>query len=198
LKNNYVFSTGTEIDDKPVSQLWIRGKNQTGFFVDIWANAPLNSGNPRRSGEIDYSIGWEKQLEGIGTITAMLTYYDIQLPTLFDFENDVWGPVLKWQTGNFYSEGMMFFVDNGRNGFRVVNSYTHHVSDGLSIKANLNFADGPYSNQEAVIGKLGIAYYNSAWPIEYFGIEVSDILWAEDPFDPRGFATTLTASKDLF
>lgn len=198
LKNNYVFSTGTQIDDKPVLQLWARAAFNRGWFVDLWSNVPLADGNPRRSAEIDYSIGYRHDFGVYGKVTAMLTYYDIQTPDVFNFNNDAWGPVLRWQKGNFFTEGMYFFVDGERDGFRILNSYTHPLSDRLSVRGKLTVADGPFANQAALVGKLGVSYTNPAHWVESVGLEVSEILYAEDHNDPRGFATTLSFSKDLF
>lgn len=198
LKNNYVFSTGTEIDDKPVLQFWTRATMDNGIFLDFWANAPLSNGNPNRSGEMDFSIGFQKDFSARGVVTAMLSYYDIQTPDLLDFSNDVVSPLLKWQKGNFYVEGIYFFADGQRNGFRVVNSYTHQFNDRFSLYGNLNYADGPFQNQSAIISKLGLQYKRLDWWINSIGIEVNEVLSAEDDQDPRGSATTLTLTKHLF
>ena len=198
VKNNYVFSTGTQIDDKPVSQFWTRGSFENGFFVDIWANIPLASGNPNNSAEIDYSIGYQKDLKKYGKWTAMLSYYDIETPKLFEFDNDVVGASLRWDKGNFSTEALYFFVDGGRDGYRVSNSYSKQLSNDINVYANLNFADGPFSRQNATIGKLGLSYYPPNWWLDSLGLEFSHMLYTEDDDDPRGFATTFSLGKNLW
>lgn len=198
LKNNYIFSTGTKIDDKPVFQLWLRGSLNNGFFVDFWGNAPLRSGNPMRSAEMDFSIGYSKKMSAKSTITAMLSYYDIETPKLLDFDNDVLSPVLKWQTGNFYTEGIYFFVDGDRDGYRIENSYTHNLNDRLQLQGKLNFADGPYTNQRAVIGKIAVHYSPRGWWLDRLSIEVNEMLYLENEFDARDFGVTIGLQKNLF
>lgn len=198
LKNNYIFSTGTEIDDKPVFQLWLRGTSESGFFVDFWGNAPLRSGNPKRSAEMDFSIGYSKTFGIKHTLTAMLSYYDIETPELLDFDNDVLSPVLKWQTGNFYTEGIYFLVDGDRDGYRIENSYTHRLSERLELQGKLNFADGPYTNKKAVIGKLAVHYSPQGWWLNRVSIELNEMLYLENEFDVRDFGVTFSLQKNLF
>ena len=49
LKNNYVFSTGTEVDDKPVVQYGLTASWENGFYADLWSSLPTTKDNPNRS-----------------------------------------------------------------------------------------------------------------------------------------------------
>ena len=198
LKNNYVFSTGTEIDDNPVAQLWLRGYKDNGLFVEVWSNLPLDPDNVNRSAEIDYAIGYRQNLKNFGELTTALYYYDIQTPDIFNFNNDAWGPGLMWQYGKYTFDGLYFFVDGAQDGFRLSNAFTQTLNTQWSITPKLNYADGPFQSQAVVVGKLNIAYRNPRWWLESFSLEFSEILYAADPNEVKGFATTFAVTKELF
>ena len=197
IKNNYVFSTGTEIEENPVFQFWINAQFKNGLFVDLWTNMPLEPGNPNRSAELDWQAGYIQTI-GDHKIKYAMAYYDIQFPGFFDNHGDVWSPVLRWSNKNYFIDLTEFYVDGARDGRRASFGHTWPLTQGWSTYAHLNYADGPFRSQEAVIGKLGISNYQPQRFIESMGVELSEILYQEDPFDRRGFAVTFSLQKSLF
>ena len=197
LKNNYVFSTGTEIDDNPVTQVWLHGRFRNGFFAEIWSSFPLHPDNPNRSAEIDYTVGYVHELNK-SELKVSLSYFDIQLPDIFDDLNDFWSPVIRWSTENFFLEATWFHSGDYRDGYRTSIGYTRDLTAGWQANIGLNHANGPFRSRDAIIGKLGVQHYRADRFIEKIGVEISEILYKENSQDPRGFAITFSLTKNLF
>ena len=69
---------------------------------------------------------------------------------------------MRWSTDHFYLEATQFIIDRNRNGYRLGAGVNTVPYKNWVLSAKLNYADGPFSAQEAVIGKL--AFTNSKLP----------------------------------
>lgn len=197
LKNNYVFSSGTEIDNNPVIQFWANGQLPNGVYLDFWTNAPTEISNSRQSAEIDWGVGYVRQLKS-SKLDVSFTYFDIEDSSLFDFEKDMWGPKIHWANKNIYTEAAYYSADQNRDGYLMGMGGQVSLSSRWSMTGKLNYVDGPYQNQEAVVSKLRFSHDDKQRFFDHIYIELSDLLYQNNPNDRRDFVVTLTLQKSLF
>ncbi len=196
LKNNYVFSTGTKIDANPVAQLWLHKRFAKGLFLDLWSNMPLEDGNPSYSAEVDYKIGFGHDTR-FGHFDYSIAYYDIQLPRVFDLDNNFYAPEIYWRKNNLSVLATYFGGESARDGFRVSFGYHYQSAKAWSLNTHINYANGPFRAQEAVIGKLNLSYSLRARWLSRISVELSEPLYLEDPDDRRDTDVTFSLYYDF-
>lgn len=197
-KTNYVFSTGVEIEDKPVMQSWLRATKPNGLYFDLWSNLSLAKGNPNRSAEIDFTIGRQFQIGEDAQFAASFSYYDIQDTELFDFQRDVYGLNLSYSRKGYYSELSTYYVQQSENGYRWANIFTRKLNDRWQISSALNFADGPYGRDKAAVARISVDYIGKLMLFDKVSFEMTDAWWKQDSADDRSFVTTVALVKNLF
>lgn len=196
LKNNYVFSTGTKIDSNPVAQLWLHKRYNSGLFLDLWSNWPLEDGNPSYSAEVDYKIGFGHDTR-LGHFDYSIAYYDIQLPRVFDLDNNFYAPEIYWRRNKYSVLATYFGGESARDGFRVSLGYHHALSSSWTLNTHVNYANGPFSAQEAVIGKLNFTLSLAKRWLSRVSVELSEPLYLEDSNDRRDRDITFSLYHDF-
>ncbi len=196
-RSNYVFSTGTKNDSNPVAQVWLNSQFSNGVFLDLWSNAPLSDGNPERSGEIDYKIGYS-HTTAIGGLSYSLAYYDIQLPDLFDDNSDFYAPEVYWYKDQYSVLATYFAGPGHRDGYRVSFGWNPKPIGQWSFNTYVNYANGPFASLQAVISKLRASYSFGNKRRWHLSAEASIPLYLEQTNDRRGRDITFSLIYDLF
>ncbi len=200
LKNNYVVSTGLELDDGPGLQYWTMAKFENGFYADVFANIPLTPGNPNNAAEIDYTIGYSHRFDEPGErrVDVQVSYYDIERPDLFDSSGNVIVPKVKFVAGDYQYEAMYFVWDDARNAIRLGAGRTFDLGRRNTLLCQLDYVDGPFSAQEVVIGKVRFTHrLEDAW-LDRITVDAFDLVYQENSADKRDFTVTVGLSKSLF
>ena len=197
LRNNYVFSTGTQIDDNPVFQIWLNKKLGKGFYAGLWSNIPLAAGNPNRSGEIDWTVGYNKNYKS-NNFDISLSYFDIQFPGFFDNSSDFISPLVRWSNDHFFAEATYFYSDVSRDGYRGTLGFNFTFAKKWTITSKFNYADGPFSSQKIGIGKINLSYDFSTRFIDIVSAEANLVLFTENPNETKEPAITFSFIKYLF
>lgn len=166
IKNQYLGKLGVTVDDHPVLQPYLAVNSDSGWYGSLWLNVPLNAGNPKRSLEIESSVGFRHQLAGWNWDWS-LTLFDIQNPGVFDFSGDVLGPRLLLSRRNWFLEAIHAEAANTRNGQLFGGGGQWQLARDLTLQTSLSYVDGPFSLEPIVYSKAKVI-----WSLPLSGVDV--------------------------
>ncbi|NIB41683.1 hypothetical protein HBA55_18910 [Pseudomaricurvus alkylphenolicus] len=183
VKTKYLGKLGTTVDDHAVLQPYIGASHDNGWYGYLWLNIPLEDGNPRRSFEVEPSIGYRRQL-GDWQWDLSLTLFDIQNPRVLDFVGDILSPKVMLSRGGWYLEAIHYEADGADDGHLFGGGGHWRLEGGLELEASLSYVDGPFAYDPIVYGKA-----KAAWSLPIAGIsvfvEALAILQERNPQEPR-------------
>jgi len=166
LKNQYLNKLGVIFDDQAVLQPYLEVNSDSGWYGSLWLNIPLDEGNPKRSLEINPSIGYSHQLAGWNWDWS-LTLFDNQNPRILDFSGDVLGPKLILSRGNWYLEVIHAEADKAENGHLLGGGGQWQLAHDLNLHASLSYVDGPFNFGPIVYSKV-----KATWSLPVSGFDV--------------------------
>lgn len=76
--SKYVTSTGSNIHNRPVIQSSLTVSLPENFYLNFWHSAGFNDGDLSSdyADEIDYTLGWKKEINGLD-FAAQISYFDV-------------------------------------------------------------------------------------------------------------------------
>lgn len=174
IKNQYLGKLGVTVDDHAVLQPFLAANSGSGWYGSLWLNIPLNGGNPKRSLEVESSVGYRHQLAGWNWDWS-LTHFDIQNPGILDFSGDVIGPRLMLSRKNWYLEVIHAEADNAEDGSLFGGGGQWQLARDLNLQTSLSYVDGPFQLKPIVYGKMKVIWSLPISGIDVF-VEALDIL----------------------
>lgn len=183
IKNQYLGKLGVTVDDHPVLQPFLAVNSDSGWYGSLWLNIPLNKGNPKRSVEIEPTVGFRHQLAGWNWDWS-LTLYDIQNPGLLDFSGDVVGPRLMLSRSSWYLEMVHAEADKANNGSLLGAGGQWQLASSLNLQASLNYVDGPFSLEPIVYSKVKVIWSLPISEVNVF-FEAQNILQEQNRNETR-------------
>lgn len=166
IKNQYLNKLGAVFDDHAVLQPYLEVKSDSGWYGSLWLNIPLDEGNPKRSLEINPSVGYRHQLAGWNWDWS-LTLFDNQNPGILDFSGDVLGPKLLLSRGNWYLEVIHAEAANAKNGHLLGGGGQWQLARDLNLQASLSYVDGPFNFEPIIYSKV-----KAIWSLPMPGFDV--------------------------
>lgn len=183
LKTMYLGKLATAVDDNNVLQPYVEINHKNGFYAYLWLNVPLKEGNPRRSLEVEPSVGYRRLLAE-WTWETSLTLFDMQNPDVLDFEDDILSPKIKLNNRFFYAEALYYAADGGRDGWLAGVGTTHKLCGTVFLSANINYVDGPLHFEPIWYAKVKALVAFDAIPVEIF-VEMQELIDQDSATDPR-------------
>lgn len=183
LKTKYLGKLGTTVDDNNVLQPYVELNHKSGLYGYLWLNLPLKEGNPKRSLEIEPSLGYRKSA-GEWTWDASLTLFDIQNPGVLDFTGDILSPKIKLSNPFFYTEAIYYAADSGRNGWLVGVGANKNLRGAVSLSGNINYVEGPLDFEPILYAKFKALVSLNKRHMDLF-VEIMQIVHRESANDPR-------------
>lgn len=183
IKNQYLNKLGAVFDDHPVLQPYLEVNSDSGWYGSLWLNIPLSPGNPKRSLEINPSVGYSHQLAG-WNLDWSLTLFDNQNPGILDFSGDVLGPKLILSRQNWFLEVIHAEAANADNGHLLGGGGQWQLTQNLNLQASLSYVDGPFNFEPIVYSKVKAIW---SLPISGFDVffEALNILQEQDVSESR-------------
>lgn len=156
-KTKYIGKLGTTVDNKNVVQPYLEMNAASGFYSSLWLNIPLKKDNPKRSLEIEPSIGY-KYIYNDWRVDTSLTYMDLQNPKILDFSGDVLNSKVKLSKNNHYLELLHYRANKAKNGWLMGIGTQVNVKENLSLSANIRYSDGPFSFEPMYYGQFYLSH----------------------------------------
>ncbi len=191
-KTKYIAKLGTTVDDKSVIQPYIEAKFNSNFYTSLWLNIPLTKKNPKRSLEIEPSIGYKKSNNNWGFDTSV-TYIDLQNPKVLDFSGDVLNSKIKLTKDNHYIEVLHYMASNANNGWLLGIGTKFNIENVLSLSANLRYSDGPFSLEPMYYGQFNLSHEIKELNL-VFTVELLKIFKKTNHLEQRDDEIALSAS----
>jgi len=183
IKSQYLGKLGVTVDDHAVLQPYLEVNSDSGWRGSVWLNIPLNGGNPKRSLEIESSVGYRHQLAGWNWDWS-LTLFDIQNPRVLDFSGDVLGPRLMLSRRNWYLEVIHAEADNAENGHLLGGGGQWQLARGLNLQTSLSYVDGPFHFDPIIYSKVKVIWSLRMSGVDVF-VEALNILQEQNISEPR-------------
>ncbi len=182
-KTKYLGKLGTTVDDNNVLQPYMEVRHKNGLYAYLWLNLPLKEGNPRRSLEIEPSVGYRTTM-GNWTWDTSLTLFDIQNPRVLDFDGDILSPKIKLSNSFFHAEILYYAADGARDGWLAGVGLKHRWGSAISLFAEINYVDGPFHFEPILYSKFKALLAIDNLATDLF-VEVVQILREESANEPR-------------
>ncbi|MBL4670804.1 MAG: hypothetical protein JKX81_00990 [Arenicella sp.] len=183
LLNKDIGTIGTLADRSPVMQVYVNSVFDDKFYTSLWANIPLDSDNRSRSTEFDLSLGYIKKYNDY-TLDFSVALFDIENPSIGDFENDILTTRFRVDKNNNYFEISHYEGMSAENGWLAAIGNTVKVSDALILYSNLSYTSEPFNFGTVAFVHSKLAYSPVNNGMVYFA-EFTDQLYRENPSDPR-------------
>ena len=194
VKTKYIGKLGATVDDESVIQPFLKMNADNGFYSSLWLNLPLTKDNPKRSLEIEPSIGYKYIYNGWEADTS-LTYIDLQNPKALDFSDDVLNSKIKLSKNDHYVEMLHYRASNAKNGWLMGVGTQVNIKNVLSFSANVRYSDGPFSFKPMYYGQFYLSHEIKKLNL-IFTAEILKVFRTK-PNEQRGDEVALGVSYDF-
>ncbi len=186
---------GTLADRNPVMQVYINSTFDNRIYTSLWANIPLDPSNESRSTEFDFSVGYVFQ-SGDYKYDFSLALFDLQNPSIGDFDNDIITTKFRVDRKNVHFEISHYEGINAQNGWLTAVGYHHSFSERLSLSSTVSYTTGPFNFDAVAFFHTKMTYKFKTGKMAYFA-EFVDQLYRENPLDPRRSTMLLGVRRDF-